>query len=124
MVRLIYLYFVVIAVSCKAQNNMNSLEPEAFKNELLKTNIILIDVRTPDEFSEGHLPGAVNIDFYDDNFSGLIKEKASGKTVYLYCALGNRSAKAVKSLEKKNVKSVHLKGGIEAWKNAGFEITP
>jgi rhodanese-related sulfurtransferase len=116
-------FFAFISFASCGQNNVPSLSPEAFSSEMINNPGTLIDVRTIEEFAEGHLPGAVNIDFYDDNFSDLIKKTASGKTVYLYCALGNRSAKAVKILEKKNIKSIHLKGGIEAWKNAGFETT-
>jgi len=78
---------------------------------------ILVDVRTPEEFNAGHLVDAVNIDWFDENFSEWFEELPKDKTIYLYCKKGGRSAKAqekLRSLGFKNV--VNLEGGYDAWK--------
>ena len=85
-------------------------------------NVVLVDVRTPKEFNEGHLENALNIDWMGENF---IEEFEKGidknKTIYLYCRSGRRSADATKYLDSLGYKDVYnLTGGYIAWveKNA------
>lgn len=85
-----------------------------------KTAIIL-DVRTPQEYANGHLQNATTINFFDADF----KEKASKldktKPVYVYCAVGGRSAKASKILQESGFKTVYnLLGGFNGWAAAGL----
>ncbi|UOB16303.1 rhodanese-like domain-containing protein [Abyssalbus ytuae] len=104
------------------------------KNEITTLNItdydtktnskeILVDVRTPEEYEEGHLPGAVNIDVLNDNFikkTGKLKKTAP---VYLYCRSGKRSLKAAKILDSLGYKKIYnLDGGFLAWKESGGPV--
>lgn len=83
----------------------------------------LIDVRTVDEFKEGHLPGAVNICVTDDNFEKQLIHLDKNKPVYLYCRSGKRSARAAEILKQKGFKEIYdVKGGIQKWQEEGFEI--
>src|SRR5690606_2637870 len=83
----------------------------------------LIDVRTVDEFKEGHLPGAVNICVSDDNFEKQLIHLDKNKPVYLYCRSGKRSARAAEILTQKGFKEIYdVKGGIQKWQEEGFEI--
>ncbi|HZW77012.1 MAG TPA: rhodanese-like domain-containing protein [Flavobacteriaceae bacterium] len=83
----------------------------------------LIDVRTVDEFKEGHLPGAVNICVTDDNFEKQLIHLDKNKPVYLYCRSGKRSARAAEILTQKGFKEIYdVKGGIQKWQEEGFEI--
>ena len=77
----------------------------------------LVDVRTPEEFGEGHLEGAVNIDFLDDEvFSAGIKGLDKERPVLLYCRSGRRSADAGRLLLKEGFKEVYdLEGGYLNW---------
>jgi len=78
---------------------------------------ILIDVRTPEEFNEGHLENALNINWFDEDFAKQFEDVEKEKTIYVYCKMGGRSAKAqekLKSLGYENV--VNLEGGYDAWK--------
>ena len=82
-----------------------------------------IDIREPDEWEQGHLPGAVHIP--RGNLESRVERAAPDKTrpVVLYCAVGNRSAFAAKTLAELGYTQVHsLAGGIEDWKRDGLEI--
>lgn len=75
-------------------------------------NAILIDVRTKDEYNGGHIPEALNIDFYASDFLSQVQTVAEGKDVYLYCRSGSRSAQARLLLEKNGFTVTDLAGGI------------
>ena len=78
--------------------------------------ILLLDVRTPEEYSEGHLPKATNIDFLSDDFQQKVGDLPRDEPVYLYCRSGNRSAKAANLLQEMGFKEIYdMEGGYLAW---------
>lgn len=78
--------------------------------------ILLLDVRTQEEYVEGHLPHAKNIDFLSDDFQQKVADLPRDEAVYLYCRSGNRSAKAVSLLQSMGFKEIYdLEGGYQAW---------
>jgi carboxyl-terminal processing protease len=84
---------------------------------------VLVDVRTPAEYKEGHLKGAINIDVKDSlTFMNKAKEMLpKDKTVMVYCRSGRRSADAAGKLAAEGYFVFNLEGGIVAWKEAGKE---
>ena len=64
----------------------------------MSTVTAVIDVRTPAEFSEGHLEGAVNIDWQDPSFVNKVSELAKEGTYIIYCRSGNRSGQAIEAM--------------------------
>ena len=87
-------------------------------------NVVVLDVRSAEEFKEGHIEGAVNIDQAPDNF--IEKAKATipiDMTIAVYCRSGRRSANAAGKLAAEGYKCVNLKGGILAWKEAKMPVT-
>ena len=113
-----------IMVSCSAQNN-NVVEfpPEKFHAEIKNHPGILVDVRTPKEFSNGYIAGAININLFDDDFSEKILKLDSSKTIYVYCASGGRSSEAAELLLKSGFKNVYnLEGGITRWKKGNLPV--
>ncbi len=80
----------------------------------------LIDVRTPNEFRTGHIPGAINIDV--QILAGRLKDVPPGKPVVLYCRSGNRSASAAGMLRRAGYAEVFDLGGIGAWAQAGLPV--
>lgn len=85
-------------------------------------DIILLDVRTADEFNAGHLDGAINIDFYSPNVKDEFSKLDKDKTVYIYCRSGGRSGKSaaiLKDLCFKDVKD--MEGGYMAWSGKGYK---
>ena len=98
------------------QKNYEDVDVAKFAELIADSTVTVLDVRTADEFSDGHIEGAVNIDVKESDF--MEKAKAmlpSGKTIAVYCRSGRRSANACNQLGAEGYKTVNLKGGIIAW---------
>lgn len=88
-------------------------------NEEKMADKFLVDVRTPEEFAEGHIKGALNLNYLDPDFAGQWKDMDREAPVYLYCRYGKRSAKAAKVLDSLGFKQIYnLEGGFLAWEKA------
>ncbi|NNC85717.1 MAG: rhodanese-like domain-containing protein [Bacteroidia bacterium] len=86
-------------------------------------NAILIDIRTPQEVSEGYIKNAKNIDYYNDSFMDKINELDKNQPIYLYCRSGGRSGKALIMLKDEGFMEVYnLLGGFNGWKSSGNDI--
>lgn len=95
--------------------NESDLNGSAFKKQFQDNkNATLIDVRTPEEYATGTIPGAINLNIMATDFQGKIQTLNPDKTYFIFCS-GNRSGNAVKSLKKLGLKSYNLVGGINAW---------
>lgn len=83
----------------------------------------LLDVRTPEEFAEGHLQGAVLANVRDSiAFENAVLKLDTTKQVMVYCRSGKRSMHAAQILVNKGFSVINLKGGIMEWKDAGLLI--
>lgn len=87
-----------------------------FKTKFETTkNAMLLDVRTPGEFSSGTIKGAKNIDFMAADFARKIEQLDKSKEYFLFCRSGNRSGRACEMMTAKGFKAYNLAGGIGAW---------
>ena len=114
-----FLALLGLASAC-GQLNFKNADVNGFAARITDPNVVLLDVRTENEFNEGHLLNALNIDIKQNNF--LEKAKAAlpiDKTIAVYCRSGVRSRIAANKLSNEGYKVVNLKGGIIAWKEAG-----
>jgi len=90
---------------------------------LINQGAAVLDIRTPKEFSEGHVIGAHNIPAADLGARISELDKYKGQPVLIYCDSGNTSQKAASTLAKNGFESVHsLKGGIRSWRNEQFPV--
>ena len=124
MYKLINLLVVIcLSNSCRSVVT-TTLEVDIFEKTVNKTpEPQLIDVRTPAEYANGHLPGAILIDVKEATFVSLIKELDNSRPVFVYCRSGRRSLEAAKILEKQGFKIVYnLEGGIISWKEKGKAV--
>ncbi len=116
---------ILSACSCQTQNvhpSITNLSSSEF-NERIKNDGILIDVRTPSEFNEGHLENAMAMDYYDDAFEKMAIELPKDKDVYVYCRSGRRSSSAsIILLEQGHPQVYNLIGGINAWHTSGLPV--
>lgn len=132
-----YMSCVVLAlvVACSAEKKENTSEtaivnetlaPEAFKAKLeTAPDGVLLDVRTPEEVSQGIIKGAKNIDFNGAEFEQQLASLDKDKTYFVYCGVGGRSGKTANLLKEKGFTKVYnLDGGFTAWKDKGLEVTP
>lgn len=92
--------------------------------KLIAEKIQLLDVRTEGEWNEGHIEGAVRVDFLEEGFAEkVVKAVDLKQPVLVYCRSGNRSGKASKVMEKLGfVEIKEIKGGITAWTKAGKKV--
>ena len=85
--------------------------------------LTIVDVRTPAEFREGHIAGAVNMDFFGASFDSQILTLPKDKPILLYCRTGNRSAGAYDTMTKEGLTNIlHMNQGITAWQQSGLPL--
>lgn len=109
-----------LAVACNAPaGKLKSVEKAEFAQIIGDGSVVLLDVRTPQEFSEGHIEGAMNIDVKDSLFiSNVQRQVAPGSRVAVYCRSGRRSMSAAQQMVEKGYDVVNLKGGFLAWEES------
>ncbi|WP_025742268.1 rhodanese-like domain-containing protein [Aquimarina pacifica] len=121
------LFLTLIVISCKHKEQNPSVElitAEEMDSLIDMGKVQLIDVRTPEEYAQGHIEGAVNIDFRNKNFEELISKVDKTKPVAVYCGRGGRSGKCSSYMKKAGFTKVYdLDGGITEWKFKGKEVT-
>jgi rhodanese-related sulfurtransferase len=90
---------------------------------LADKNVLVLDLRTPEEFAGGRIAGATNLNFLAPGFEPQLAALDPGKTYLVYCASGHRSTQALPSFKKLPFQSLyHLDGGFKSWQKAGLPI--
>jgi len=104
------------------QDSATTMNSQTFKEEIKQGSGVVIDVRTADEFSGGHLELTDhNFDVMSGEFQAKLDSLDKSKTYYLYCRSGNRSGKAMKMMKQYGFEDVHNIGGYQELVNAGLE---
>ncbi len=86
-------------------------------------DLVILDVRTPEEFAEGHLEGAVLVDFYDEDFADQLAGLDPDVPYLLYCRSGNRSGQTLAMMSGLGFADVaDVDGGIVAWTADGHAL--
>ena len=119
--RFLFMSFLSL-FSCSAPQGLSSLSVQDF-SELLrqKPDLILLDVRTPSEYAEGHLPNSVNVDVLAPDFERRAAEVlGSQRSVALYCRSGRRSKQAATQLARKGIQVYELSTGWMGWVEAAL----
>ncbi len=99
------------------------LDPPAFASALARPGTTVLDVRTPAEFAQGHLPGAVNVDIEAPDFGARLGALDPAAPYAVYCRSGNRSAAALDAMASLGFTAAYdLSGGIVGWQGAGGEV--
>ncbi len=104
----------------------NITAKEAF--DLIQDNkdnpdFVILDVRTPDEFSEGHIENAVNLDYYSETFKEELEKLDKGKMYLMHCRSGGRSAKVLTIMEELGFLEIyHMTDGMLGWEAEGFPV--
>lgn len=99
------------------------LPPTTFAQKLKEQPGVVLDVRTPEEYTEGHLPNAQLLNFYDEQFRQKLEQLDKNQTYYVYCRSGGRSSRAVALMRELGFKKVYnLKGGIMDWQASQLPI--
>lgn len=123
---LILVFLTLTLFNCKQIEDTAAVElitVEEMDSLLEMGRVQLIDVRTPEEYAEGYIDGAINIDFRSENFEEQISKIDKSKPVAVYCGKGGRSGKCSAYMKKAGFKKIYdLDGGITEWKYKGKKL--
>ncbi len=105
-----------------ADKPVPKLSVEEFDKKRQEKDAVVLDVRTPEEFKAGHVPGAVNLDIGDKDFDKKLASLDKNKTYLVHCARGGRSARATATMRSTFDKLYDFSGGFSAWQKAGKPV--
>ena len=118
---------LLFSASCFAPGAFREdVDVEGFAGIAAKKDVVLVDVRTADEFAAGHIEGALNSDWNSEGFLNDVSRQLQGRRPKLavYCRGGRRSAAAADALCAAGYRVYNLSGGILAWEGAGRAVVP
>lgn len=99
-----------------------SISPDDFSS-LLSEDVVLLDIRTSQEFDSGRIEDALNLDFYSSSFKSDLNSLDKNETYLIYCRSGSRTSKTLDIMEELGFREVYdLRGGINNWKNSDFSV--
>jgi thioredoxin len=120
----LFLFLALFFSACSSNGGNPVLDAKTFSEKLKSTpNAVLLDVRTPGEFSKEYIEGALLADWNSDDFQRRIDAIDKNAPVFVYCLSGGRSSSAAAAMRKQGYKEVYeLQGGIMKWKSAGLPV--
>jgi rhodanese-related sulfurtransferase len=106
-----------------AADKASHVEADAAAKLIADGKVTVVDVRTAEEFKEGHIKGAKNIDITENDFDKKLAELDKSKPVLVHCQAGGRSTRSLANFEKLGFTQVyHLDGGFSGWTKAGKPV--
>ena len=115
--------FLTAFCGCKDTPEFKSVEADEFENIISNPSVVLLDVRTADEFAESHIENAVNINVAQVNFSDeALNKLPKNKTIAVYCRSGRRSKMAANELTKLGFQVVELDKGFHSWIDSNKQV--
>lgn len=122
------LVLAVLVTACSSGSDTATIElvsPEQAAQviEDAPSGLVVLDIRTPEEFNEARLDGATNIDYYDADFADQLDTLDKNDPYVMYCRSGNRSSDAVKTMKDLGFTEVYeIDGGIVNWYESGYPV--
>jgi rhodanese-related sulfurtransferase len=120
---LLLFFMALLTFSCgkSSVDNSSLVSPQELSE--VQDEILLIDVRTPQEYQQGHIENSKNINIAGDSFKEEIQKLDKSQPVYVYCKVGGRSARATSMMKEMGFEEVYdLEGGIRNWESSGMEV--
>jgi phage shock protein E len=120
---LVLIASVLLLAGCSSSSGTIDLSVTEFSAKTAESGVVILDVRTPGEFTEGYIEGARLIDFQSGNFENEIATLDKNATYAVYCRSGNRSGQAVKVMQDAGFANVfNMNGGVIEWANVGLPL--
>ena len=116
---------LILLAGCSSTGSATTvdLNVSEFSQKINEPDVIILDVRTPEEFASGHIEGALNIDFNGGDFANEITRLNPSDNYAIYCRSGSRSGQAASIMHKAGFHDVsNLNGGVIDWTNAGLPL--
>lgn len=119
-----FLMILAFCTGCHANDGITVLSVDEYESAVSNdTTAVVLDVRRLSEYVEGHIKGAVLLDFLDtEAFDVGIGKLDKSKTYYIYCRSGRRSHNAAQKMKEQGFKVFDMKGGFTEWKAAGKPV--
>ncbi|MDF1851312.1 MAG: rhodanese-like domain-containing protein [Verrucomicrobiales bacterium] len=107
-----------------ADKEVRNVSAEEAKKLIEETaDLVVLDVRTPEEFAEGHIKGAINIDFKAESFETEVGKLNPDVPYVIHCRSGRRSAEALTQIKPMAFQTLyHLDSGFNGWQEAGLPV--
>ena len=103
-----------------AGESYEHVDAATFADRIAERDVVLLDVRTPEEYDAGHLEGATNLPIADADFAAEVDDLDPDTTYAVYCRTGERSQRAMEIMRTAGIEAVYdLDGGITAWTESG-----
>ncbi|MCS6991390.1 MAG: rhodanese-like domain-containing protein [Chitinophagales bacterium] len=116
---LLFSSVTLISAAQQAPIKYHNISSREAARLMQSSHVIVLDVRTPEEYAAGHLPKARLINFYDKDFAEQLEKLDKSKTYIVYCKAGGRSSKASQLMIEKGFTSVYnLEHGFDKWDGA------
>ena len=124
---LVLLLGASVCMASADQAAVQTLSPRHFKALLNRyqgdPGVVLLDVRTPKEFADGHIEGALLVDYYSSDYVKRLQALDRQKTYFIYCRSGNRSGKSLAIFEKLGFRRVyHMDTGVIGWSKEKYPL--
>jgi rhodanese-related sulfurtransferase len=118
---------VMIGLGGTRRGILKDVSPDEAYELLQKWNespdFVILDVRTPGEYNEGHIEDALNIDFYNDGFKSDLRKLERDKAYLIYCRSGNRSGRTLDMMQQLGFKEVYnIEGGMTKWLHRNYPV--
>jgi rhodanese-related sulfurtransferase len=107
----------------KKSDGATHVDPNAAEKLVKEGKVTVVDVRTVNEYKQGHIAGAKNIDVTENDFEDKVSKLDKSKPYLVHCASGHRSTNSLETFKKLGFQSIyHLDGGMKAWEAAGKSV--
>ena len=115
---------VGLLAGCSSSNEaIKKVDPVEFSEVVKQPGVIILDVRTPEEFNAGHIENAININIEGSDFASEVSRLDMNATVAVYCRSGNRSGVATEQMAELGFVDMYdMQGGILEWEAAGGQV--
>lgn len=125
---LLILALSILVTACSSDTTTQSIElvSPADATQVIADDpagLVVLDIRTPEEFNEARLADAIMVDFYADDFADQLDTLDKDVPYVMYCRTGNRSSDAVKTMKDLGFVEVYeIDGGIVNWYEQGYPV--
>ncbi|MEM9810088.1 MAG: rhodanese-like domain-containing protein [Pseudomonadota bacterium] len=110
---------LIVATAALVQSATLNIHPAEAAKRIANEDVIVLDVRTPEEFAKSHIPGAKLLNLHDPSFLERAGQLDPNQAYLVQCRSGVRSARAAEILQELGIDTIYnLQGGIIAWENA------
>ena len=123
MKKLLLLLVTLLSALAHAADPAKHVDTEGAAKLISEGKVVIVDVRSKEEFGDGHLKGALNIDILESDFEAKLGKLDKNKPVLVHCQAGGRSTRSLPVFEKLGFTQVfHLDGGYGGWVEAGKPV--